>query len=126
MVPLSGRSFSLTHIYTAGGTYTVTIDIADDDASASATHTVTVAAAGARVRPRGGAAAHRPARRHRQDSARRRDPGKAEVIAAQVLIGRGNNAAAVQVLRAEVAQIDAAGPLPRGQGRRCGPAAQGR
>ena len=34
VVPLSGRSFSLTHIYTAGGTYTVTIDIADDDTSA--------------------------------------------------------------------------------------------
>ena len=47
VVPLSGHSFSLTHIYTAGGTYTVTIDIADDDTSASSTHTVTVDAAGA-------------------------------------------------------------------------------
>ena len=35
VVPLSGRSFSLTHIYTAAGTYTVTIEIADDDASDS-------------------------------------------------------------------------------------------
>ena len=59
VVPLSGHSFSLTHIYTAGGTYTVTIDIADDDTSASATHTVTVEAAGARVRSRGRAADHR-------------------------------------------------------------------
>jgi hypothetical protein len=32
---------------------------------------------------------------------------KAEVIAAQVFIGRGNVAAAVRVLEAEVAQIDA-------------------
>lgn len=32
---------------------------------------------------------------------------KAEVIAAQVFIGRGNERAAVQVFKAEVAQIDA-------------------
>ena len=39
VVPLSGHSFSLTHIYTAGGTYTVSIDIADDDTSATSTRT---------------------------------------------------------------------------------------
>ena len=106
VVPLSGHSFSLTHIYTAGGTYTVSIDIADDDASATSAHTVTVE----QPAPESGLAAALPL----IDNliATRKIPRavgilwKAEVIAAQVLIGRGNTPAAIQVLRAEVAQID--------------------
>jgi hypothetical protein len=107
VVPLTGRSFSLTHIYTAGGTYSVTIDIADDDSSASSGHTVTVQVPA----PQSGLADALPL----IDGLIRtgkvpRAIGilwKAEVIAAQVLIGRGNERAAVQLLKAEVAQIDA-------------------
>jgi len=107
VVPLSGHSFSLTHIYTAGGTYTVSIEIADDDTSASATHTVTVETPA----PESGLADALPI--IDQLIATGKIPRaigilwKAEVIAAQVLIGRGNEQAAVQLLKAEVAQIDA-------------------
>ena len=124
VVPLSGHSFSLTHIYTAGGTYTVTIDIADDDTSASASHTVTVETPA----PESGLADALPL--IDQLIATGKIPRaigilwKAEVIAAQVLIGRGNTPAAIQVLQAEVSQIDMLVRLPRGQGsamwRRCG------
>jgi hypothetical protein len=106
VVPLSGHSFSLTHIYTAGGTYTVSIDIADDDASATSTHTVTVE----QPAPESGLADALPL--IDELIATRKIPRaigslwKAEVIAAQVLIGRGNTPAAIRVLRAEVAQID--------------------
>jgi DNA/RNA endonuclease G (NUC1) len=107
VVPLSGHSFSLTHIYTAGGTYTVTIDIADDEASVSSTHTVTVEV----PVPESGLAAALPIIDNLIATGKiPRGVGiiwKAEVIAAQVLIGRGNEAAAVRVLKAEVAQIDA-------------------
>ena len=92
MVPLSGHSFSLTHIYTAGGTYTVTIDIADDDTSASATHTVTVEVPA----PESGLADALPIIDKLIATGKiPRGVGilwKAEVIAAQVLIGRGNEA----------------------------------
>ena len=106
VVALSGHSFSLTHIYTAGGTYTVSIDIADDDASAASTHTVTVE----QPAPQSGLADALPL--IDELIATRKIPRsigilwKAEVIAAQVLIGRGNTPAAIQVLRAEVSQID--------------------
>jgi DNA/RNA endonuclease G (NUC1) len=104
VVALSGRSFSLTHIYTAGGTYTVTIDIADDDATASTTHTVTVA------QPAPGLAAALPLIDQLIASGKMpRAVGvllKAQIIAAQVLIGRGNQPAAAALLRATVAQID--------------------
>jgi len=107
VVPLSGHSFSLTHIYTAGGTYTVAIDIADDDTSVSSTHTVTVEV----PVPESGLAAALPIIDNLIATGKiPRGIGflwKAEVIAAQVLIGRGNEAAAVRVLEAEVAQIDA-------------------
>jgi DNA/RNA endonuclease G (NUC1) len=107
VVPLSGHSFSLTHIYTAGGTYTVTLDIADDDTSVSSTHTVTVE----EPAPESGLAAALPIIDNLIATGKiPRGVGflwKAEVIAAQVLIGRGNEAAAVRVLQAEVAQIDA-------------------
>ena len=106
-VPLSGHSFSLTHIYTGGGTYTVTIDIADDDTSVSSTHTVTVEVPA----PESGLADALPIIDNLIKTGKiPRGVGflwKAEVIAAQVLIGRGNEAAAVRVLQAEVAQIDA-------------------
>jgi DNA/RNA endonuclease G (NUC1) len=104
VVPLSGRSFSLTHIYTAAGSYTVSVDIADDDTSAAASHTVTV------IAPAPGLAAALPL--IDQLVATRKIPRsvgiilKAEVIAAQVLIGRGNVPAANQLLRAMVRQID--------------------
>ena len=106
VVALSGRSFSLTHIYTAAGSYTVSIDIADDDASAAVAHTVTVT----NPAPAPGLAAALPL--IDQLIATRkisRTIGiilKAEVIAAQILIGRGNIPAATQLLQAEVAQLD--------------------
>jgi DNA/RNA endonuclease G (NUC1) len=107
VVPLSGHSFSLTHIYTAGGTYTATIDIADDDTSTSSTHTVTVQVPA----PESGLADALPIIDQLIATGKiPRGVGilwKAEVIAAQVLIGRGHEAAAAQLLKAEVAQIDA-------------------
>ena len=80
----------------------MTIDIADDDASASTTHTVTVE----EPAPESGLAAALPL--IDELVATRKIPRyvgilwKAEVIAAQVLIGRGNEPAAVRVLQAEV------------------------
>jgi DNA/RNA endonuclease G (NUC1) len=104
IVPLSGRSFSLTHIYTAGGTYTVNIDIADDDGSATSTHTVTV------IQSAPGLAAALPLIDRLVAMGKMpRAVGfvlKAEVIAAQVLIGRGNEPAAIRVLQTAVQQID--------------------
>ncbi|HYJ39766.1 MAG TPA: DNA/RNA non-specific endonuclease [Steroidobacteraceae bacterium] len=103
-VALSGRSFSLTHIYMAAGTYTVSIDIVDDDAAGSDAHTVTVA------QPAPGLAEALPL--IDQLIASRKMPRavglvlKAEIIAAQVLIGRGNAPAATGLLRAIVAEID--------------------
>jgi endonuclease G len=104
VLTLTGRSFSLTHIYTAAGSYPVSIQIADDDGSGSTSHTVTVEQpaptlgqaltlidqliAGGKM-PRAIGIAF-----------------KAQVIAAQVLIGRGNVPAARLVLRATVAEID--------------------
>ena len=104
VVALTGRSFSLTHVYTAAGSYPVSIQIADDDGSATTAHTVTVEQpapalgqaltlidqliAGGKM-PRAIGIAF-----------------KAQVIAAQVLIGRGNLPAARLVLRATVAEID--------------------
>jgi DNA/RNA endonuclease G (NUC1) len=52
VVPLSGRSFTLTHIYTAAGSYPVTIRIADDDTAVEDGHTVTVNAPSSCSRPR--------------------------------------------------------------------------
>jgi DNA/RNA endonuclease G (NUC1) len=104
VVGLSGRSFSLTHIYTAAGSYTVVIDIADDDASGSTTHTVTVA------QPAPGLAAALPLLD--QLIATGKMPQlfgvilKSEVITAQILIGRGNTPVAIQLLRGIVEQID--------------------
>jgi DNA/RNA endonuclease G (NUC1) len=104
VVSLGGRSFSLTHIYTAGGTYTVSVDIADDDASVSGIHTVTV------TQPAPGLAAALPLIDQLIATGKMpRSVGivmKAEIIAAQVLIGRGNQPAAKAILRGLVVQID--------------------
>ena len=103
-VSLSTRSFSLTHVYTAGGTYTVALAIADDDTSTTASHSVTV------TQPAPGLAAALPLIDQLVASGKLpRAVGtlfKAEVIAAQVLIGRGNTPAAKVLLRATVAEID--------------------
>ena len=105
-VPLSGRGFSLTHIYTAAGTYTVSIEIADDDTSSTSTHSVTVE----QPASESGLADALPLIDQLIATGKiPRGVGilwKAEVIAAQVLIGRGNTPAAIQVLKAEVNQID--------------------
>jgi hypothetical protein len=104
VVPLATRSFSLTHIYAAAGTYTVAIDIADDDTSTATSHTVSV------TQPAPGLAAALPLIDRLVASGKMpRSVGillKAEVIAAQVLIGRGNSRAASALLHAAVAQID--------------------
>jgi DNA/RNA endonuclease G (NUC1) len=103
-VPLTGLSFSLTHIYTAAGTYTVSIDVADDDAAGSTSLSVTV------VQPAPALAAALPLIDQLMASGKMpRAVGlvlKAEVVAAQVLIGRGNLPAAKVLLQAMVAEID--------------------
>ena len=107
VVPLSGRNFSLTHVYTAGGSYTVTIAIADDDTSTSTTHTVTVQDPAPDTGLEDALPLIDELIRTRKILRAVGILWKAEVVAAQVLMGRGNEAAAVQVLQAEVAQIDA-------------------
>jgi chitodextrinase len=103
-VALSGRSFTLTHVYTAGGVYPVTIRVADDDAATESTHHVTVTEADA------GLAAALPLIDELVATRKiSRSVGillKAQVIAAQVLIGRGNEPAARIVIRSLLAQID--------------------
>jgi hypothetical protein len=104
LVALGGHSFSLTHIYTAGGTYTVTIAIADDDSVASGTHSVTV------TTPAPTLASAFPLIDQLVAAGKMpRAVGtvlKAEILAAQLLIGRGNQPAASVLLRATVAEID--------------------
>ncbi|HEV7609680.1 MAG TPA: DNA/RNA non-specific endonuclease [Steroidobacteraceae bacterium] len=103
-VALGGHSFSLTHIYTAGGTYIVTVAIADDDAVASGTHSVTV------TTPAPTLASALPLIDQLVATGKMpRAVGtvlKAEILAAQLLIGRGNQPAASVLLRATVAEID--------------------
>ena len=104
VVPLSGRSFSLTHVYTAAGAYPVTIRITDDDGSAEAVHTVTVTEAAP------GLSAALPLIDDLVAAGKiSRQIGillKAQVIAAQVMEGRGNHAGAVIVVRSMLVQID--------------------
>jgi DNA/RNA endonuclease G (NUC1) len=104
VVPLSGRSFSLTHVYTAAGSYPVSISIADDDTATDTTHTVTV------NEPAPGLAAALPLI---DDLVARgkisRSIGvllKAQIIAAQVLIGRGNESGARVVINSLLFQLD--------------------
>jgi PKD repeat protein len=103
-VALSGRSFSLTHVYTAAGSYPVTIRVTDDDATTETTHTVTV------NEPAPALAAALPLIDQLVAGNKiSRAIGvllKAQVIAAQVLIGRGNEAGGEIVIRALLAQID--------------------
>ena len=101
---LATRSFSLTHTYAAAGAFTVTVTIADDDTSSSDAHTVIVA------QPAPGLAAALPLI-DQLVAARKISPAvgtlfKAQVIAAQRLIARGNNPPAVVLLKALVVQID--------------------
>jgi DNA/RNA endonuclease G (NUC1) len=104
VVALSARSFSLTHTYATADLYTVTVTIADDDASTLASHSVTVA---------------QPAPTLSQALALvdqliasgklKRALGiviKAEIVAAQRLLERGNTQGAIVVLRATVVSID--------------------
>jgi DNA/RNA endonuclease G (NUC1) len=101
---LSGRNFSLVHVYGTAGVFTVTVTITDDDSSASVTNTVTVTApapalAAAIAQVDQLVAAHKIPR----------DVGivlKAELAAAQELINRGKNAAAIVLLKATVVELD--------------------
>ena len=104
VVALAGRSFTLTHIYTAPGSYPVSVQIADDDGSASAAHTVTVE----QPAPTLGQALTEIDRLVAGGKMPRAIgiALKAQVIAAQVLIGQGNRPAASLILRAAVAEID--------------------
>jgi hypothetical protein len=103
-VALGGRSFSLTHVYTAAGSYAVTVRVADDDAAGESTHTVTVNA------PAPGLSAALPLiddliARHKIS----RPIGrllKAQVIAAEILMGRGNVAGSKFVIRSVLRQLD--------------------
>ncbi len=104
VVPLGGRSFTLTHIYTTAGTYPVSIQIADDDGSDSVTHNVTVNQS---------APVLADALPLIDDLVRRgkisRPIGmllKAQVIVAQILIGRGNERGGEIVIRSMLAQLD--------------------
>ena len=104
VVPLTDRSFRLTHIYTAGGSYPVSIQIADDDGSDVVTHTVAVEQAAPQLGDAlklidGLIAKHKISR----------PIGillKAQVVVAQVLIGRGNERGARIVIRSILAQLD--------------------
>jgi DNA/RNA endonuclease G (NUC1) len=101
---LPSRAFSLTHTYTTAGAYTVSVTIADDDAATTTTHTVLVA------QPAPGLDAALPLIDQLVASGKiSRTTGalfKAQVIAAKRLVERGNNPAAVVILKALVVQLD--------------------
>jgi DNA/RNA endonuclease G (NUC1) len=101
---LTSRSYSALHTFTAAGLYQVTVTIADDDGATSGTHWVTV------TKPVPALAAALPLI-DQMVAAGRITPAagavlKAEVVAAQRLIGRGNNPAAAVVLRTLLTEID--------------------
>ncbi len=101
---LATREFSLSHVYSTAGTYTVTVTVADDDTSTSTTHTVTV------VAPAAGLEAALPLI-DQLVATRKIDRSvgllfRAQVVAAQRLIARGQTPAAAVILKALVAQID--------------------
>jgi DNA/RNA endonuclease G (NUC1) len=101
---LSGHSFSLTHTYAAADLYTVTITIADDDATATGTHSVTV------TQPDPGlGAAFGMIDKLVADRKIGRNLGallRAQVVAVQKLISRGNNRGAMSLLRCLVSELD--------------------
>jgi DNA/RNA endonuclease G (NUC1) len=101
---LSGREFSLVHVYDMAGTFTVTVTIFDDDGNASVSNTVTVTAPTPALAPAIAQVDQLVVTRKIS-----RDVGrvlKAELGAAQALIDRGRNAAASLLLRATVIEID--------------------
>jgi hypothetical protein len=98
------REFSLGHVYSTAGTYSVTVTVADDDTSTSTTHTVTV------VHP-AAALAEALVQVDQLVAARKITPAigalfKAQIVAAQRQIARGNEPGAVVILKALVVQID--------------------
>ena len=101
---LATRAFSLTHTYSTPGAFTVSVTIADDDAATTTTHTVLVA------QPAPGLDAALPLIDQLVASGKiSRTVGslfKAQVVAAKRLVERGNNPAAVVILKALVVQID--------------------
>ncbi|HEX6637624.1 MAG TPA: DNA/RNA non-specific endonuclease [Steroidobacteraceae bacterium] len=103
-VALSGRSFTLTHVYTAAGSYAVTVRVADEAAAAETTHTVTVNATASEL------SAALPLIDRLVGT--RKIPLvvgillKAQVIAAQVVYGRGNDAGGDHIVRSVITQID--------------------
>jgi DNA/RNA endonuclease G (NUC1)/uncharacterized protein YjdB len=104
VVPLTGQDFTLTHIYTAGGAYSVSISIADDDAVGETTHTVTV------NQPAPGLAAALPLIDELVATGKISRPIgmllKAQVVAAQIMFGRGNEAGGRIVIRSILVQLD--------------------
>jgi len=104
VVSLSGREFTLTHIYTAGGSYTVSISVADDEATGETTHTVTV------NQPSPTLAQALPLIDELVATGKiSRSVGtllRAQVIAAQIMIGRGNLAGGQIVIRSILTQLD--------------------
>jgi DNA/RNA endonuclease G (NUC1) len=103
---LATRAFSLTHTYGTPGAYTVTVTISDGAASTADTHTVLVA----QPAPQLGQAV---ALVDQLVTSGRlpRALGvlfKAQIVAAQRLLERGNEPAAATLLRALVVQIDLA------------------
>ena len=103
---LSGNGFALSHLYTAAGTFTVTVRVTDDDgAEGVRTATVTVRHAGAgggRAVGRGGRAGERG---HHQPRQRQRAERQAARGAAS--LASGNGATAVNQLGAFINQVQA-------------------
>ena len=104
---LSGRSFSLVHVYNTAGIFPVTVTIADDDAEVSTLHTVTVTqppAPGVDLSAANGLVDQLVANRKIS-----RDFGrlmKAQVSDAQTYISQGKNPQAVAMLRFVVLELD--------------------
>jgi len=104
---LTGRSFSLVHVYGAAGTFTVTVTIADDDAEVSTVHTVTVTqppAPGVDLSAANALIDQLIANRKIS-----RDFGrlmKAQISEAQNYISKGKNPRAVSMLRLVVFELD--------------------
>jgi hypothetical protein len=101
---LASRAFSLSHVYSAAGSFIVTVTLGDDDSSTSTTHTVTV------VQQAAGLDAAL-AQVDQLVAARKISKSigalfKAEIVAAQKLIARAKEPAAAAVLKALVLQID--------------------
>jgi DNA/RNA endonuclease G (NUC1) len=101
---LATRAFSLSHTYTTPGAFTVAVTIADDDSSTSTMHTVLVS------QPAPGLDAALPLIDQLVARGKiSRAVGtllKAQVVAAKRLAERGNNPAAVVILKALVVQLD--------------------